>query len=59
MTSSRASFQGRFGALPGGDDGPTLELRPFIQTPFLRLENGDLVLLAPPWLLSWFGEGFH
>lgn len=23
------------------------------------MANDDLLLLAPPWLLSWVGEGFH
>lgn len=35
------------------------EVRPFTSTPFLRLTNGDLLLLSPAWLLSWLGEGFH
>lgn len=36
------------------------ELRPFNTWPFLRLrDNGGLVLLGRPWILSWLGEGFH
>ena len=36
------------------------ELRPFTTWPFLRLQDdGGLLLLGRPWILSWLGEGFH
>jgi hypothetical protein len=59
ISSSRAELQASFSALGGGDESLAWEVRPFKQTPFLRLVNGDLLLLSPPWLLSWLGEGFH
>ena len=59
ISSSRAEFRERFHAFGGGVSSFGWEQRPFKSTPFLRLGNGDLVLLSPPWLLSWLGEGFH
>ncbi|HEX3512045.1 MAG TPA: hypothetical protein VHT27_13210 [Solirubrobacteraceae bacterium] len=59
ISSSRAEFQSRFAALGGGQDSVAWELRPFKATPFLRLASGGLLLMSPPWLLSWLGEGFH
>jgi hypothetical protein len=59
IAASREELRSRFGELGGGDETLAWELRPFKETPFLRLVGGDLVLLAPPWLLSWLGEGFH
>jgi hypothetical protein len=59
IASSRAEFRERFAALGGGEETFAWELVPFKETPFLRLESGDLVLISPPFLLSWVGEGFH
>lgn len=59
IASSRKEFQERFAALSGGPEAMGWEVRPFKTTPFLRLANGDLLLLATPWMLSWVGEGFH
>jgi hypothetical protein len=59
ISSSRAEFRASFSVLGGGSESLGWELRPFKATPFLRLISGDLLLLAPPWLLSWLGEGFH
>ena len=59
ISCSRAEYQASFAALGGGDESLAWELRPFKATPFLRFASGDLLLLAPPWLLSWLGEGFH
>jgi len=32
---------------------------PFEQRPFLRLEDGRLILMSPRFLHSWMGEGFY
>jgi hypothetical protein len=58
VASSRSEFNAAFAEL-GGERTIAWEVRPFTTTPFLRFANGDLLLLSPPWLLSWLGEGFH
>ena len=58
MASSRSEFNAALAEL-GGERTIAWEVRPFTTTPFLRFANGDLLLLSPPWLLSWLGEGFH
>ena len=59
ISASRAELRASFNALGGGDTALSWEFRPFKSTPFLRFANGDLLLLAMPWVLSWLGEGFH
>jgi hypothetical protein len=59
LSSTRDEFRARFAALGGEPAAYAWELRPFKSTPFLRLANGDLMLLGSSWLLSWLGEGFH
>ena len=60
ISASRAELKQRFSALTGDvSEALGWELRPFKATPFLRLADGRLLLMAPPWLLSWVGEGFH
>lgn len=59
IASSRSEFNTQFGAFDGDGAAMSWEIRPFTTTPFLRLANGDLLLLSPAWLLSWLGEGFH
>jgi hypothetical protein len=59
IASSRSEFNAQFAACGGGDATLPWEVRPFASTPFLRLTNGDVLLLSPAWLLSWLGEGFH
>ena len=58
MASSRSEFNAALAEL-GGERTIAWEVRPLTTTPFLRFANGDLLLLSPPWLLSWLGEGFH
>lgn len=58
IASSRSEFNAQFASL-GGEAAMPWEIRPFASSPFLRLTNGDLLLLSPAWLLSWLGEGFH
>jgi hypothetical protein len=57
IAASRSEFNAAFRALGDGDETLPWEVRPFKSTPFLRLTNGDLLLLSPAWLLSWLGRG--
>jgi hypothetical protein len=59
LAADRTAFQTAFAELGGGPDTVAWELRPFKRWPFLRMSDGDLLLLGRPWLLSWLGEGFH
>ena len=59
LAASRGELQTAFAELGGSEQTWSWETRPFKQRPFLRLANNDIILLAPPWLLSWMGEGFH
>ena len=59
IASTRSQFNAQFAVFGGGEETLPWEVRPFTTTPFLRLTNGDLLLLSPTWLLSWLGEGFH
>jgi hypothetical protein len=60
ISSSRPELKQQFSTLTGDvNEALGWELRPFKATPFLRLADGRLLLMAPPWLLSWIGEGFH
>jgi len=59
LSASRGDYQLAFNGFGGGAEAIAWETRPFKAKPFLRMANGDLLLLAPPWLLSWVGEGFH
>jgi hypothetical protein len=59
LAADRTAFQTAFAELGGGPDTVAWELRPFKRWPFLRMSDGELLLLGRPWLLSWLGEGFH
>jgi hypothetical protein len=59
ISASRGGYQIAFDGFGGAAETMAWETRPFKARPFLRLANGDLLLLAPAWLLSWVGEGFH
>jgi hypothetical protein len=59
LASDRQQLRAAFAAFGGDTRSMAWELRPFKATPFLRMANGDMELLAPTWLLSWLGEGFH
>jgi hypothetical protein len=58
LSAPRAWYQEQFTEL--GDDLDTLawERRPFLRRPFLRLEDGQWLLIAPRAIESWLGEGF-
>jgi len=58
LSAPRAWYREQFAKL--GDDLDTLawERRPFLRRPFLRLGNGQWLLVAPRAIESWLGEGF-
>jgi hypothetical protein len=58
LSAPRTWYQEQFSAL--GDDLDTLawERRPFLRRPFLRLQEGQWLLIAPRAIESWLGEGF-
>jgi hypothetical protein len=59
ISSSREKFRDDFAARGQGIRRLLWEMRPFKATPFLRCQNGDLILLSPRFVESWFSEGFH
>lgn len=59
ISADREEFARMFCELGEDRRAVVWELRPFKQKPFLRCENGDLVLLSPRFVESWFAEGFH
>jgi hypothetical protein len=59
ISASRAELQDAFADLQARGKRFVWELRPFNTTPYLRLNDGGLLLLGRPWMLSWLGEGFH
>jgi hypothetical protein len=59
LSADRRWYQEAFAAGGDGPESVAWEIRPFMQRPFLRLENGGLVLLSPRALTSWLSEGFH
>jgi hypothetical protein len=59
-SADRSRFRAEFADLAAESERYAWELRPFKRWPFLRLQDdGGLLLLGRPWLLSWLGEGFH
>lgn len=60
ISADRSRFCAEFANLAAENERYAWELRPFKTWPFLRLQDdGGLLLLGRPWLLSWLGEGFH
>jgi hypothetical protein len=58
LSAPRAWYQEQFGQLGNDLDTLAWERRPFLRRPFLRLENGQWLLIAPRAIESWLGEGF-
>jgi hypothetical protein len=58
LSAPRPWYQERFGQLGNDLDTLAWERRPFLRRPFLRLENGQWLLIAPRAIESWLGEGF-
>jgi hypothetical protein len=58
LSAPREWYQAEFAKL--GDDLNTIawERRPLLRRPFLRLEDGQWLLIAPRMIESWLGEGF-
>jgi hypothetical protein len=59
IAATREEFRQTFAGLGEGVRRLLWELRPFKSRPFLLCENGDLILLSPRFIESWFSEGFH
>lgn len=60
VSADRSELRAAFTELAAERERYAWELRPFKTWPFLRLQDdGGLLLLGRPWLLSWLGEGFH
>jgi hypothetical protein len=59
VSANREEYQAEFDDLGEGARRLLWELRPFKKRPLLRAQNGDLILLSPRFLESWFSEGFH
>jgi hypothetical protein len=59
ISRSRKEFRDEFADRGAGVRRLLWEVRPFKATPFLRCQNGDLILLSPRFVESWFSEGFH
>jgi hypothetical protein len=58
LSTPRAWYQEQFTQLGNDLDTLAWERRPFLRRPFLRLENGQWLLIAPRAIESWLGEGF-
>jgi hypothetical protein len=58
LSAPRAWYREQFAEL--GDDLETVawERRPLLRRPFLRLEDGQWLLVTPRAIESWLGEGF-
>lgn len=59
IAATREEFRQAFAGFGSGVRRLLWESRPFKSRPFLRCENGDLILLSPRFIESWFSEGFH
>jgi hypothetical protein len=58
VSSDREEFRTDF-AETVGPGALAWDVRAFKGSPFLRFENGDLLLLNGSWMLSWLSEGFY
>jgi hypothetical protein len=58
LSAPRAWYQEQFAQLGADLDALAWERRPFLRRPFLRLESGQWLLIAPRAIESWLGEGF-
>jgi hypothetical protein len=59
IAATREEFRRSFAHFGEGPRRLLWELRPFKSRPFLRCESGELILLSPRFMESWFAEGFH
>lgn len=58
LSAPRVWYHEQFTQLGNDLDTLAWERRPFLRRPFLRLENGQWLLIAPRAIESWLGEGF-
>lgn len=59
VSAERGTFQAEFASSGQGRPYIAWETRPLIRHPFLRCENGGLILLSPRAIKSWLSDGFH
>jgi hypothetical protein len=59
ITADRETLKAEFDELGDSPEQVVWETRPLMRHPFLRCENGGLILLSPRAIQSWLTEGVH
>ena len=59
IAGDRATLKAEFAELGDSPEQIVWETRPLMRHPFLRCENGGLILLSPRAIQSWLTEGVH
>lgn len=59
IAADRATLTAEFHELGDSPQQIVWETRPLVRHPFLRCENGGLILLSPRAIQSWLTEGVH
>jgi hypothetical protein len=59
LSATRDTLRDSFAAMGTSPDHVAWETRPFNRTPFLRLQEGGLLLMGRPWIQNWLGDGFY
>jgi hypothetical protein len=59
IAADRETFKAEFEELGDRPEQIVWEIRPLMRHPFLRCENGALVLLSPRAIQSWLTDGVH
>lgn len=59
IAADQDKFKAEFDELGGSPQQIVWETRPLMRHPFLRCEDGGLILLSPRAIQSWLTEGFH
>lgn len=58
LSAAREWYHEQFAATGDTLDALAWERRPFLRRPFLRLDDGQWLLISPRAIESWLGEGF-
>lgn len=59
IAANREEYRRAFAELGNSEEDVIWETRPFMSKPFLKLGNGNLVLLSPRAIQSWMTEGIY
>ncbi|MFZ0383381.1 MAG: hypothetical protein WCD11_21935 [Solirubrobacteraceae bacterium] len=59
VCGDRGRLQAEFADGGSGSEHVAWERRPLIRRPFLRLEDGGMLLFSPRSIQAWMGEGFY